>query len=357
MAAYTTIDNPELYFQAKAYTGNGGTHAITFDNTDTSMQPDMVWLKKRNGTTNHHLVDVVRGVGRYLFPNLGNAEGGDGTGLLTAFNSNGFTLDGNADSNASGATGISWCWKTGGSASTNTSGSIDVELSASATSGVSVCTGTSASSGEFTFAHGLGTKVDMCIFKNRADAGTDWVVFQSSVCDATTKYMTLGTGALATNGSSIWGAALPTTTLMGGTSGQLVTGSKTFVAYNFSNRQGFLKCGKYVGNGSADPLSVNCGFKPSFIMIKESSSTGNWVIMDNKRINNSLADANNGNMLQLYANLTNADDTDPYIYATANGFVNINSNSDTNASGQTYIYIAMAESPFTNSNGVPNNAQ
>ena len=92
-------------------------------------------------------------------------------------------------------------------------------------------------------------------------------------------------------------------------------------------------------------------------MVKETSSTGNWVMMDNKRINDSLADANNGNMVQLYANLDNAEDTDPYIYATANGFVNINSNSDTNASGQTYFFMAFAESPLVNSNGVPTNAE
>ena len=121
--AYTTIDNPELFFQAKTFSGNAGTNAITLDGSE-DMQPDFVWLKKRNGSANHHLVDSVRGAGRYLFSNLQNAEGGDGTGLLTSFNSNGFTLDSNADSNGSGATGVSWNWKAGGSASSNTNGSV-----------------------------------------------------------------------------------------------------------------------------------------------------------------------------------------------------------------------------------------
>ena len=44
MAAYTTIDNPELYFQCKTYTGNGTTQNITFDG-DEDMQPDLVWVK------------------------------------------------------------------------------------------------------------------------------------------------------------------------------------------------------------------------------------------------------------------------------------------------------------------------
>ena len=43
--AYTTIDNPELFFQTVLFSGNAGTNAITLDGSE-DMQPDWVWLKK-----------------------------------------------------------------------------------------------------------------------------------------------------------------------------------------------------------------------------------------------------------------------------------------------------------------------
>ena len=58
--AFTTIDNPELYFQVKTYTGNGGTLAITLDGSE-DMSPNFVWIKERNLTSSHALTDTVRG--------------------------------------------------------------------------------------------------------------------------------------------------------------------------------------------------------------------------------------------------------------------------------------------------------
>ncbi len=65
MAAYTTIDNSELHFQAKLYTGNAGTNAITLDGSE-NMQPDWLWLKKRNSTSHHFAFDSVRGADKRL---------------------------------------------------------------------------------------------------------------------------------------------------------------------------------------------------------------------------------------------------------------------------------------------------
>ena len=47
MAAYTTIDNPELYFQVALYTGNFSTQSITLPGSE-DMQPDWVWIKGRS---------------------------------------------------------------------------------------------------------------------------------------------------------------------------------------------------------------------------------------------------------------------------------------------------------------------
>jgi len=57
--AYTTVDNPELYFQTKLYSGNGSTNAITLDGSE-NMQPDWTWIKNRplSGGFAHNILIV-----------------------------------------------------------------------------------------------------------------------------------------------------------------------------------------------------------------------------------------------------------------------------------------------------------
>ena len=113
MAAYTTIDNPELYFQCKLYTGNGSTNAITLDG-DENMQPDLLWLKRRDGSDNHILFDDVRGVTKGIYADLNNAED-NLSDSLSSFNTDGFTLGADTASsgtiNGSSETYVAWCWK------------------------------------------------------------------------------------------------------------------------------------------------------------------------------------------------------------------------------------------------------
>ena len=73
MAAYTTIDNPELYFQCKIWTGTGSSNALTLDG-DENMQPDFVWVKRRNSAGGHMLTDVIRGVTKTIITNETGAE-------------------------------------------------------------------------------------------------------------------------------------------------------------------------------------------------------------------------------------------------------------------------------------------
>ena len=87
MAAYTAIDDPEAYFQVKAYTGNGSTQSITLDG-DTDLQPDLNWIKCRSAAENHIMSDSVRGVsagwGNFVLnPNVTSQQYG-GTGLSAA---------------------------------------------------------------------------------------------------------------------------------------------------------------------------------------------------------------------------------------------------------------------------------
>ena len=71
--AFTTIDDPSKYFQITLYTGNASSRSIT-NGGNSDMQPDWVWLKKRNEAQNHTVYDSNRGVGKILFPDGSDAE-------------------------------------------------------------------------------------------------------------------------------------------------------------------------------------------------------------------------------------------------------------------------------------------
>jgi len=67
----------------------------------------------------------------------------------------------------------------------------------------------------------------------------------------------------------------------------------------------------------------------------------------------------NANDEIIYANLANAEDTNSglQIDLLSNGFKLRGASANLNNSGQTFIFMAFAESPFVNSNGAPSNAE
>mgnify|MGYP003678477189 CR=1 FL=1 len=132
--AYTTIDNPTVYFNNVLYAGNGSTNAIT----GVGFQPDWVWIKQRSGSRSHMLFDAIRGATYRLSSDTDEANGQYSTSL-TAFGSDGFTLGAFNDVNESSNTFVSWNWKANGSGATNEDGSINtIKTSASTASGFSI---------------------------------------------------------------------------------------------------------------------------------------------------------------------------------------------------------------------------
>ena len=110
--AYTTIDNPELFFQTKIYAGNSSTQSITLDGSE-NMRPDWVWIKNRSDSRKHNLYDSVRSATKRLVANDTVAEDSAGNGL-TSFNSDGFTSGSEQDTNHSGNNFVAWNWSAGG---------------------------------------------------------------------------------------------------------------------------------------------------------------------------------------------------------------------------------------------------
>ena len=61
---------PSSYFNAIAYSGNGGNGTTTSQAiTGAGFQPDWVWLKQRTSTQNHQICDVIRGANNILLSN------------------------------------------------------------------------------------------------------------------------------------------------------------------------------------------------------------------------------------------------------------------------------------------------
>ena len=331
------IDKPSDYFNTLIWTGNGLTRSIT----GVNFQPDFTWIKKRSSADSHHVFDVVRGAGNRLLTDSTSAEY-VGSNELTAFNSDGFTVSNNGAVNGSGGTYVGWSWLGGGTAVSNTAGSITSSVSANTTAGFSVVSWTGAGA-VGTIGHGLNAEPKFIITKKRNNTG-NWACYHSSL--GSTKYMYLnGTGASATY-SGFWNNTTPTSTLISLGTDDNVTGSgDNIIAYCFANTS-MIKCGSYVGNGSTDGTFVFTGMKPAFVMIKQSSTSGNgWIMMDDKR------NTYNPNGDYLQANLSDAEETaGPTVTDfLSNGFKIRTASGRVNTSGATYIYLAIAEQSFVTS--------
>ena len=344
--AYTTIDNPELYFQTKLYTGNGSTNAITLDGSE-NMQPDWVWCKVRSQSDNHAIFDSVRGGQKQLRSNSNSAEL-TRTNAISSFNSDGFTMGGQPEMNTNGQTYVAWNWKAGGSASSNSNGSITSSVSASTTAGFSIVSYTGTGSNA-TVGHGLGVAPTMMIIKNRDDTDS-WYVWQQNLGAVASNYINLNTtGAKSSVSDGI--TALSSSTFSLGNRGDVNASSEKYIAYCFADVQGYSKFGSYVGNGSNNGTFVYTAFKTSFVLLKNTGISENWSMHDLKR---------NENVSPNYARLVPDDSqveatntTFAKLQTFSNGFKLGNSADVINDSGVEFIYMAFAENPFTSSAGTP----
>jgi len=356
--AYTNIDDPSAYFQTATYTGAGANQTVTNDG-NSDLQPDFLWIKRRNAGYGHVLVDSNRGLGSsnppYLASEATDAENSN-QNWISGVGTNGFTIGINEQnlSNTSG-TYVAWQWKAnGGTTSSNTSGGITTTVQANTDAGFSIVTYTGDGATSQTVGHGLGAVPKMIISKDR-DATSNvptWRCYHEAI--GNTKYLTLNaTDAAATFDD--WGNTTPTSSVytIGGSGGYRPTNTNNteYIAYVFAEKQGYSKFGSYVGNGNANGSFIYTGFKPAFVMVKRSDGTSDWTILDNKREGYNLINK------RLVANSSAAEATYNVLDFVSNGFKFRDGDGIWNGSGSTYIYMAFAENPFTTSTGIPTTAR
>jgi len=344
--SYTNgLDKPTDYFETKLYAGNDTGQSITMD-----FAPDWVWIKDRGGTDPHGSYDSVRGSLKQLRVNLTNAER-TLAGSLTSFNSDGFTVGNDDGTNDIGHNFVSWNWLAGGTASSNTNGSITSTVSANTTSGFSIVsyagTGSNATVG-----HGLGSVPSVIIAKDRDNTdGSNWEFYHASL--GATNRVTLNNTSGSSSSSTAW-VTTPTSSVFSiGTATNVNNSGNDFIAYCFAEKKGFSKFGSYVGNGSSDGSYIHLGFSPSFVIRKRTDSADSWQMHDNKR------DTFNVTYHRLLADDSGSEytSTSNQLDFLSNGFKCRASNGGANGSGGSYIYMAFAESPFVSSGGVPTTAR
>jgi hypothetical protein len=257
----------------------------------------------------------------------------------------------NSDAGQNGQTYVLWGWKAGGgTAVTNTSGTISSQVSANPTAGFSIVTytGTGANA---TVGHGLGVTPSMVIVKARSTIG-NWCVTMPTLGANNVPFLDL-TDAAASFPTIFNG--LPTSTIFNiGTAGSTNTNAATYVAYCFAPIAGYSAFGSYTGNGSTDGPFVYTGFRPKFLMLKKTSNAtnSNWLMQDTSR-----ETYNASNYATLAANLTSLEPQvsagsfeGNFIDYLSNGFKIRSSGSNSNESSSNYIYMAFAEAPFKYAN-------
>lgn len=326
------------YFNAITYTGNGSTQTVT----GLDFTPGMLWIKDRTSVTNHQVNDQVRGVGRELQTDATTAE--TNNNIVTAFNSNGFSLSSNGNVNANGDAYVAWTWKANGSGSSNTAGTITSTVSANTTAGFSVVTWTGNGTIGATVGHGLGVAPSMFIVKQRSSAGESWATYHTSI--GATKYIDLNSTAAAATSISRWNNTAPSSSVITLYNDSVNNGSgSTYVAYCFAEVAGYSKFGSYTGNSSSDGPFVFTGFRPRYLLIKSAVvAGGTWVVFDSARSTYNVTGE------KLAPNTSDAENSGATGIAggvdfLSNGFKIRLSWGDINTSN-TLIYAAFAEFPF-----------
>ena len=323
---------PSENFNIVTYSGNDSTRSIT-----VGFQPDLIITKSRNTSYSNMVTDSVRG-GSYNVRT--NTDGIEESATTINFESNGYEIvwggASNTDSwNGAGNNFVAWCWKGGGSAASNTDGSITSSVSANVDAGFSIVgfNNSSSGSGTYTLGHGLSTAPELIFVKTR-DSVVRWATYNAT--SGAGYYL----GLNETRAATAYSAAFPTIP-----SSSVFTLSNTWpmpqgddcVAYCFHSVDGYQKINYYTGSGSSG-LQVTTGFQPRFLLIKSlNSGTANWFIFDSVR--------GNGKGLLPNTSNTEFDNSTAYGITFGSNSFTLNFGSGTaqlNTSGHKYLYLAIA---------------
>ena len=364
-----------VLFNARRYTGSGTEKELT----GFGFKPDLIWLKDRtlsgSGAGNHMVQNSLRTYNSVMHTDSSNEYQSNATGV-TSFNPDGVTMLGDARLNESNVANIAWGWKAGGAPSaagkrrTNDSPTETTLSSGTDYSGVSSIKQSVNTAGSFSITiydgnsstawikHGLHAteKPDFYIVKGVSHAGA-WAVWHKDFDDAdgslSQSYLQLNTNDdYESAGTTMWNNSGPSTDgrINFGNSGTANTTGRTYVMYCWKAVADVSYFGWYEGTGSG--LNVpTTGFVPRFIMLKNASNNGNWLMLDSFRTTFSGSAWSSDYWIS--ADVTTAEGNTGSANCQARlgfnaagsayeGFSVNAANDNHNTSGHKYIYIAFA---------------
>ena len=326
------------YFNTHIYDGNNNA-TRTFD---IGFVSDWSWFKARNQDGyGHQLFDSSRGPTKLIFSNDPALETTSAEGVTSFDSSGNLAIGTDAFINEAGTTMVIWNWKAnGGTTVTNTAGSINSTVQANTKAGFSIVTYTGNADASATIGHGLGVVPKMIMVKQRDEAGL-WIVFT----EATGKDKKLNLNATtASADSALFNNADPTDQVFSvkDTSTEDTFGEgHTYVAYCFASVEGYSSVGSFKGNASADGVYVYTGFRPAYILMKNTTATTPWYILDNKTGN---AGGNVTTNKFLQAHVPDDEDSPTGVDFLSNGFKIRTTGQGQNGSNELIIYMAFADS-------------
>jgi len=333
-----------------SYSAPTGYSALSQDNmTDTEQFISAFsWIKNRDATDNHMLFDRVRGVTKDIHSNTTDIEVTN-VETVQQFLSAGVQIGDDVQVNTSAESYVLWNFmaEATGSGSSNEAGTVNTTRTlVDTTLGLSVSLVPVPASGDFTIGHGLGAIPKFIIVKG-LEATDNWVIHARATMSDTTDYILFTNAAQVNSGSNVFGASLPTSTVLGLSAGSTAAASKDAIVYAFADSQ-FISIGSYEGNGNADGTfiptlnSLGVPIQPVWTLIKSVDHTQSWFLRDTAR--------NPYNVVtkELHPDLTNAE----YSSATMDivtGGIKQRVSSDSNSS-YTYIYMAIG-TPIIDTDG------
>ena len=348
--AYTTINKSSLHMNTKLYTGTGSSLALT----GVGFQPDWVWIKNRAAGSglDHILTDSVRGATKVINTNDNSADD-TVSNALTAFDADGFTVNGNGSTGANGDTYAAWCWKagtTGPGTSTGSGYGKAYSYSVNTTAGFSVIKYIGNGTAGHTLPHHLGAVPEWILVKD-LDATVNWQMYHVITGNTHTTEINITNAPFSSN--SRWNNTTPSSTVVTFGDGNNVNNNNTnYIMYAFAPKTGYSKFGGYTGNGSTDGPFVYTGFKPSFVMTIRQDGTSGRGMLDNKR------PGYNPTNLYVLANTNDLEQNDGSwtMDLLSNGWKARYNNGNFNANGGTYFYMAFGQS-IVGTNNIPATAR
>jgi len=327
-------------FNVALYTGNGTSQSIT----GAGFQPDLIWIKNRTGVNDHWWTDVLRGT-NFISSTSTNSIYKSIANCVTSFDSDGFSVGSNPAFNGSGSSFVSWNWKFGGSGVSNTNGSLNSTVSVNSDAGMCVGSYTGNGVQGATVGHGLGVAPAFVhVWRDAETVSGEKFVYHAALPSAS-YYLNLSSTAAQVSNNVIWAGTSPTSSVFSiGNYGNINGSGSPHYFYAFAEVEGFSSFGSYTGNGSAEGPMIYTGFRPAFVIVKQTNVARGWYIFDSVRDTyNAVDDYLRVDDAVAEANL------DTYDFLS-NGFKLRQSNASFNQSGGTYIYMAFAENPFKYAN-------